>query len=167
MKPFVDRLQSLTLQDIALVILCALTIYLLRGRDTHLALPQWRHELNTQNYANHKYPSQSEHLPNPIITDFESDGKNEIVLITSDHQLQVLVLPGRGPDISLPLLQLKNSTQLPVGREGQQAAYPVAMESGFLDAYQGMVQIRKQVSLEALSSGTRKIFCFQVIFTKK
>ena len=158
-----SKLKSLTLQDLTLVVLCSLAIYLLRGRETHEIVPQWRFSLNTTNYENGKFPSFEERLPAPVITDMESDGKNEVVLITNDLHLKVLVLPGEDPELILPYLYVKNSTRLldPANyRHLRRKPYPVRLETGFVDKYEGVDQVRKQVRTESCICDYAYLFCF-------
>ena len=59
----------------------------------------------------------AEQLPAPIITDLDSDGINEIVLVTNDLKLSVLVLPDAESrdedDQTLPHVDVKHKVVLP------------------------------------------------------
>ena len=68
-----SKVSSIKVQDVALVVLCALVIYLFRVRDAHLISPQWRYQFNQSDAAHHV-----NRLPRPIITDLESDGVSEV-----------------------------------------------------------------------------------------
>ena len=59
----------------------------------------------------------AEQLPAPVITDLDSDGINEIVLVTNDLKLSVLVLPDAESrdeeDQTLPHVDVKHKVVLP------------------------------------------------------
>ena len=99
-------------------------------------------------YDNEKYLSKTEHLLPPIVTDLENDGVNEIVLLSVDKQLQVLVLPNntgpvgmRLPQLSVKWSVLLETTEPEDGRENR----PVALEVGFIEELKEERQNRTQV----------------------
>ncbi len=49
---FWSRVQTLTVQDVTLFLLCAVAIYLLRVREVNILQPEWRRDFNTKHYAN-------------------------------------------------------------------------------------------------------------------
>ena len=79
--------------------------------------PVWRKRAEYHHFANKKYPMTSEQLPAPVITDLDSDGINEIVLVTNDLKLSVLVLPDAESrdedDQTLPHVDVKHKVVLP------------------------------------------------------
>ncbi len=91
--------------------------------------------------------------PVPVVTDMDSDGINEVVMVTKDGQLEILRVPIEMPDNHgfLPELQVVNRTGLPLETEEDgQRSLPVAMDTGFVDEYVAMVQVRKQVKEESV-----------------
>ena len=48
----VNKLATIRVQDVTLIILCALSIYLFRVQQHHTLLPQWRHDFNMSYYDN-------------------------------------------------------------------------------------------------------------------
>jgi len=156
---------TLRVQDVALVVLSALVIYLLRVRDHHVIRPQWRHNLNLSHYPNGKFPTYEQRLPLPVITDLEGDGISEVVLVNSMLTLQVLRLPPDGLSSVLPDLEVQSSTQLPShsGSAGKSRlnqkethAMPIAIETGFVQAYSH--ENRKQVIAVLLDNWT--VLCY-------
>ena len=151
MKSISERVSQLTLRDLAVVVLCAILVYLLRAKDSYLLKPHWRVVLKADNYQNGKYPLTDEHLPLPIITDIESDGVNEVIIITNDLSLGILGVPNKNhtqEEGVLPEMIVRRKVKLPCNyTHGRNRSWPVAMATGYFVPYQGMVQIRKQVIL--------------------
>ena len=149
----VERLKAQVLlirvQDITLGILCCLGIYLLRFRETYRLHPTWHIDIDTAAFANHKYRSGEERLLAPLVTDLDSDGINEVVLITTRMQLQVLVVPqlaqekmSRLPQPVIKQAAMLGNQQHPDGKP----SYPVAIETGFLEQINGS-KARSQVGI--------------------
>jgi hypothetical protein len=123
-------------------------IYLLRARETYRLVPRWRQDMDPSLYTNKKFPSQDERLPLPVITDIESDGNTEIVLVTNQNQLLILESPNVTESVVLPSPVVKHKVTLPLSRRDDGGrSVPVALSTGFLVPYQSMVQVRKQVRL--------------------
>ena len=87
--------------------------------------------------------------PIPIVTDVDSDGISEVVMVTKDGRLKTMRVPianGYETTKQLPELSVVNETQLPLATdEDGLMSYPVAMETGFITEYLSMVQVRQQV----------------------
>ncbi len=101
--------------------------------------------------------------PVPIVTDMDSDGINEVVMVTKDGQLEILRVPMEMPDNHgfLPELQVVNKTQLPLETEEDgKKSLPVAMDTGYLDEYMAMVQVRKQVRPFKIEC----VFCIRIFW---
>ncbi len=98
--------------------------------------------------SNRIFPNLDELLPKPIITDIESDGVSEVVMVTPDLQIEILALPQDSDPGILPHLEVKHSTPLPINtqQEDGRTSMPIAMDTGYLTKYESMVQVRKQVS---------------------
>jgi hypothetical protein len=136
--------------------MCIIIFYLFRVKDSYNLIPTWRKRSEPHYFRNSRFPARNEQLPSPIITDLDSDGINEVVMVTADGRLSVLALPEQKTmaDGSLPHVIIKNDVELPLKRPGDQVARPVVLGSGFTTPYQSMIQIRKQVKLWILP-----IFC--------
>lgn len=97
-------LYGVRVQDVMVLVLCSLFVYLLRVRNLHTLQPQWRQDFNTTLYHNHVFPGPTERLPAPVITDLEGDGVAEVVVITNDLKLQVIYCPDSLIFINLHLI---------------------------------------------------------------
>nr|KAG5707471.1 hypothetical protein BaRGS_011975 [Batillaria attramentaria] len=95
--------------------------------DTYYLIPTWRKRSQPHHYNNGKFPTSEEYLPTPVVTDLESDGLNEVVLVTVDGRLSVLVLPERPKmdDGSLPHVVVKNDVELQLTRSDGRIARPI------------------------------------------
>ena len=92
--------------------------------------------------------------PVPVVTDMDSDGISEIVMVTKDGRLKTMRVPVTDGDETkqLPELSVVNETQLPLETdEDGLMSYPVALETGFISEYLSMVQVRKQVRGQFIS----------------
>uniref|UniRef100_A0A1X7T644 Uncharacterized protein n=1 Tax=Amphimedon queenslandica TaxID=400682 RepID=A0A1X7T644_AMPQE len=135
----------ITFQEILfLFISCSVLAFLLRSQDSlefKLVLNVTTEERAArENYANQKFPLRNEKLPLPIVTDLESDGQTDVILVSADKVLNVYsrhytpsYLGHHGIKHSN-----KNVSLLKMSRV-------VAMTTGFLQPYQSVVQVRKQV----------------------
>lgn len=150
-----------------LLLLCAVIGYLLRSHDTYELRPVWRKRAEYHHFQNKKYPTRDEQLPPPLITDIDSDGINEIVLITNDLKLSVMTLPDPvkqdEEDRTLPHVVVKHKVELPQAAnsslgQGQPSGWPVVLVSGFTVPYQSMLQIRHQVLV--IVTNTWWVFCY-------
>ena len=144
-----NRLGKLSINHVLFVGLCAVIVYLFRAGDTYYLKPVWRKRVESQQFANGAYPTDVDRLPPPVVTDLESDGVNEVVLITSDMKLTILALPdGVNKDEAiLPHVVVKHKVTLPLfNANGDSTARPVVMKTGFTVPFQSMVQVRSQVS---------------------
>lgn len=131
------------------LLLCSVVAYLFRANVSYEIKPVWRKRLENRDFINGQYPTIDDKLPPPIITDLESDGINEIVLITNDLKLSVLALPDDeqqdNPDDSLPHVSVKDRVQLLPLKHGKRKSWPIVMTTGYTVPYLSMVQVRKQV----------------------
>lgn len=143
-----DIVKRVSLRSVCYICLCLTLFYLFRARDTYYLIPTWRKRSPSQFYNNGKYPTVEEYLPAPVVTDLESDGVNEVVMVTVDGRLCVLALPEQQTNVdgTLPHVVVKNNVLLHLVRDSGHIARPVVLETGFTNPYLSMVQIRKQVS---------------------
>lgn len=134
-------------------LLCSVVAYLFRANVSYELKPVWRKRLEYRDFINGQFPTINDKLPPPIITDLESDGINEIVLITNDLKLSILALPDDddddddhhdNEDNSLPHVTVKDRVQLPF-TQGKRKSWPVVMTTGYTVPYLSMLQVRKQV----------------------
>lgn len=147
MEVVTNAFKRLSLRELCYVCLCIVVLYLFRAKDSYYLIPTWRKRSQPHHFNNGKFPTSEEYLPTPVVTDLESDGLNEVVMVTVDGRLSVLVLPEQGKmdDGSLPHVVVKNDVELQLTRPDGYLARPVVLETGFTVPYQSMMQIRKQV----------------------
>lgn len=149
MNLFVEKIVSaVRVQDLVLVIVCGLSIYLLRARNSFVLQPAWRQELNPKRYENNRFPAQDEWLPGPVITDLDGDNVVEVVLLTTEYELRVTKVPVRNEtEFRLPDLITLHSIKLPFNPdEDVRFCRPVALETGYLAAPMLETESRKQVN---------------------
>ncbi|XP_072024501.1 uncharacterized protein [Amphiura filiformis] len=160
MEQLTGRLKAVTHREIAVVFVCALGAYLLRVRQSYDLKPAWRLDVELDHYHNRRYAQEWEKIPPPIITDIESDGQNEVVMATHHGNLQILRVPMKQPgSLILPYIELLNEVSLISGdNDSGTRRHPVAMATGYLDAYQSMIQVRQQVIIVLTSDWT--VLCF-------
>ena len=97
--------------------------------------------------------NQQVSTPVPAVTDMDSDGISEVVMVTKDGRLKTMRVPVTDGDETnqLPELSVVNETQLPLEMdEDGLMSYPVAIETGFISEYLSMVQVRKQVMEQSI-----------------
>lgn len=142
-----DMIRRFSMREVCYICLCIIIFYLFRVRDSYYLIPTWRKRSEAHYFENGKFPTAEESLPTPIITDLESDGVNEVVMVTVDGRLSVLALPEQQKmaDGSLPHVVVKHEVELQLKRPGNRIARPVVLKSGFTAPYLSMMQIRKQV----------------------
>ena len=126
-------LHGVRVRDCVLVTVCALFVYLLRARETYDLLPVWRKHINTQAaYSNGRFPNPTERLPIPVMTDIDDDGRQELVLVTGDFELQICTFPqsdaAGSAGRSLP--ELKDCISVETVLDASHR--PVALETGYL-----------------------------------
>ena len=132
METTLQRLQTVTVQDVVLAIVCILSVYLLRVHQALVLTPVWKKHVPLELYRNGKYPRHEELLPHPVITDLDSDGLNEIIMITNSLHLEVLGYQTVVASSLLPDLVVRSYIQLPVtSDDGGRINRPVAMATGY------------------------------------
>lgn len=149
-----NKIRSPSKNHFALLLLCAVIGYLMRSHDTYELRPVWRKRAEYHHFQNKKFPTKAEQLPAPVITDIDSDGINDIILVTNDLKLSVMVLPDPvkqdDEDKTLPHVVVKHKVTLPQATNGSQdqpSGWPVVMVTGFTVPYMSMIQIRQQVNV--------------------
>jgi len=135
-------------RDAILIIICALSVYLLRARDTFLLLPAWH-----LRPGQHNSDLLLSYLPKPVVTDLDGDGVMELVFVTRSHELQVCTISARHifPDETLrqlpePIVKRSVTISSYVMSDGN-VSYPVGLEIGYLSAPLSVSDIRTQVCL--------------------
>ncbi|XP_045193457.2 uncharacterized protein LOC123549425 [Mercenaria mercenaria] len=160
-----NKIRSPSKNHFVLLLLCAVIGYLMRSHDTYELRPVWRKRAEYHHFQNKKFPSKAEQLPAPVITDLDSDGMNDIILLTNDLKLSVMTLPdpvGKDEDDkTLPHVVVRHKVVLPQASNGSQdqpSGWPVAMVTGFTVPYMSMMQIRQQVIV--IVTNTWWVFCY-------
>ncbi|XP_041375556.1 uncharacterized protein LOC121388325 isoform X2 [Gigantopelta aegis] len=141
------RIRKLSASHVCFVGLCVTIVYLFRAGDSYFLQPVWRKRVENQAYFNTLFPTDKDRLPSPVVTDLESDGINEVVLITPDLKLCILAIPDHvTSEKTLPHVVIKHRVRLPTRTiRDDKASRPVVMETGFTQPYLSMMQIRKQI----------------------
>ena len=158
MKEVAERFISVRVKDLTLIVLCVITVYLFRARETFVLRPEWR--VDSEVPLPNKEHINDEILPRPIITDIENDGINEVVLITSDLHLQISAMPPQTSSSVLPVMSVKYKIKLPqtLSEEGKKS-FPVAMSTGFLSSNDSSSEeVRKQMIVVVTDHWN--VFCF-------
>ncbi|PFX31386.1 hypothetical protein AWC38_SpisGene3814 [Stylophora pistillata] len=115
-------------QDVVVVAAVFVAVFLFRAPDVWEFNPSW--QLDTILHSDHH--ASRHKLPPPIITDLDSDGINEIIIVTDDSRLQVMMLPPQeeyNQSSTLPHLLIKAEAILGV-RAGINSSKPVALGTG-------------------------------------
>ncbi|KAH3774066.1 uncharacterized protein LOC127845785 [Dreissena polymorpha] len=161
----ISKIRTPSKNHFILLLLCAVISYLIRSRDSYELRPVWRKRAEYHHFENKKYPVKSEQLPPPVITDLDSDGINEVILVTNDLKLSVMTLPDAvkkdEEDKTLPHVSVKHKAVLPQATNGgqdQPSGWPVVMVTGFTEPYLSMVQVRHQVIV--IVTNTWWVFCY-------
>ena len=139
---------EIRVQDVTLGLLSCLCVYLLRFRQTFSLQPTWHIDINT---------ASVDHILPPLVTDLDSDGVNEVIIITERMQLHVLVMPqiSEEKQATLPQPFVKYATQLDNrNHKNGEPSRPIAVEAGFNEMINGS-RIRSQVRNLMLS-----LYCF-------
>ena len=91
----------------------------------------------------YRYPFHDEILPLPVITDLDSDGLNEIVLITNGLHLEVLGYQTAASSSLLPDLVVHSYVKLPVAVDKMMDSIyrPIALATGYLRKSAGDEQL--------------------------
>jgi hypothetical protein len=139
-------LHSIRVRDCVLMVICALFVYLLRAKERFDLQPVWRQHINTERaYANGRFASPQERLPAPIITDLDDDGREEIIIVSGDFELQICSVPQPGTvniaGLRLPELSDCNSVEMVLDNSHR----PVAVETGYTSAPRSEHITRSQV----------------------
>ncbi|ESO98334.1 hypothetical protein LOTGIDRAFT_159137 [Lottia gigantea] len=160
MEAVKSQFKKLTISHVFFVCLCGVIAYLFRARESYYLKPVWRKRTETQHFMNGQFPTEDDRLPSPIITDLESDGVNEIVILTNDMKLSIMALPdekNQTDEQALPHVQIKHRVKLPIGHH-QHLSRPVVMATGFTVPYSSMMQVRKQIIVIVTSNW--QVFCY-------
>ena len=146
MKSLADKiLKHVRVQDLVLVAVCVLSIYLLRARDSLILQPTWRHHIDPTAFANGRYPTQDEWLVRPLITDLDGDDVVEIIMVSSRNELLVCKVPVQNEsDRRLPDLVILHSVNISSSGD-EHPKHVVALESGYLIQATVDIPVRTQV----------------------
>ncbi|XP_076449681.1 uncharacterized protein LOC143286041 [Babylonia areolata] len=160
MESLTNVLRRISGREVCYFCLCVIIFYLFRVKDSFYLVPTWRKRSESHSFENNKFPTPEERLPTPIITDLESDGINEVVMVTMDGRLSVLAVPEQQKlaDGSLPHVVVKHEVELSLSRPGNRMARVVVLETGFTTPYLAMVQVRKQIIV--IATDDWHVMCF-------
>ncbi|XP_074644926.1 uncharacterized protein LOC141901523 [Tubulanus polymorphus] len=138
----------LTVRDVTVFAFCVIILYLCGANERYAFVPRWRVDADVDMFANRRYPSVAETLPPPIVTDLESDGSNEVVVVTNEFRLRIYATVDDDDRSTyvLPEPRIKTDIQLPLNvSEDGRVSRPVAMATGYLLKEDADVPIFKQV----------------------
>ncbi|KAK3589323.1 hypothetical protein CHS0354_026981 [Potamilus streckersoni] len=151
MDQILTKLRRISRHHLILIGLCAVIGYLLRAKESYELRPVWRKRAEYHHFQNKKYPTLDEQLPHPVVTDLDSDGINEIVLISNDLKLSILALPNSTrkdeDDKTLPHIEVKHKVVIPQDEKSStgRLSWPVVLITGYITPYLSMIQVRKQI----------------------
>ncbi|KAL8574521.1 hypothetical protein ACOMHN_005898 [Nucella lapillus] len=167
MESLKELIRRISLREVSYFCLCVIIVYLFHAKDSYYLVPTWRKRSEFHFFENNKFPTPDESLPSPVVTDLESDGINEVVMVTKDGRLSILALPEQQKmdDGSLPHVVVKHDVELQLGRPGNREARVVVLETGFTTPYLSMVQIRKQIIV--IVTDDWHVMCFDPELTLK
>lgn len=156
MESLFKKVEELRIQDCVTFLICALSIYLLRVRETYYITPAWWKELEEAHYIEREDDIVSTlHLPRPIVTDIDGDGSMEVIIITMDLKLEILSPSTVKASEQLPRLSPVQSVPLAIETSHDEYGTfnPVALETGYLSNVEQNHQYRKRVRI----SGCRHV----------
>eukprot|EP00823_Brevimastigomonas_motovehiculus_P006167 TRINITY_DN4981_c0_g1_i1.p1 TRINITY_DN4981_c0_g1~~TRINITY_DN4981_c0_g1_i1.p1 ORF type:complete len:882 (-),score=169.57 TRINITY_DN4981_c0_g1_i1:218-2863(-) len=126
----------LHLRDLSLLILaCSAVLLSLYQEGDYTFQLSWFHGIDLvpgSSYRNFHAPDPSEKSPQPLITDLEGDGHNEIILATREPKLKIFDAVNTGGNEQLVLrkeVSLLATTMVKTGRQ------PIALATGYIEPY--------------------------------
>lgn len=131
---------SVRLQDLFLVVICCLSIYLLRSHEQFVLQPSWRQDSDPGGAQDRWSLFRDEdddrrRLPYPVITDLDGDEVVEVVVVTPGLWLRVCVVPVQNTtEVRLPELIVVRSVRLLSADGLRSVPRPVTLETGYLAA---------------------------------
>ena len=143
------------------VILIMLTVvgsYLFNMRDRVSLQPAFFQPIQTDLYSNAYYPQAWERVSRPLVTDLESDGENEVILSFPNGHIVVAKFTLVTPEADYPLPRLEKIFETSLSSPDGASRHALSVETGFLEPYLGMGQVRRQVI--AVLSNDSHVFLF-------
>nr|ATG70691.1 FG-GAP repeat-containing protein [Hesperocyparis arizonica]ATG70692.1 FG-GAP repeat-containing protein [Hesperocyparis bakeri] len=142
-------------RDLGILMLAAIAIFFCLQNEGDFSFREaWFHL--TEEYP---FKNEAEHLPSPLITDLNGDGRSEILVATHDAKIQVLEPHVGSADegfsearLIAEVSLLPERVRIAAGRR------PVAMSTGFIDSVYKQGEIRKQI-LVVVTAGW-SVMCF-------
>lgn len=126
---------------------CCVGAVLFQTKDSVVFELSWQEKLDAYLYRNSKFPMNDEKLPAPLITDVDSDGDTDMLMLTYDGKLKLFRFSDEKtplhvkPSPKEKLVEKASANIIQLGEGGM----PVAMATGYLRTYQSMIQVREQV----------------------
>ena len=154
-------LQKLGMKRSDYVILILLTVvasYLFNMRDRVSLHPAFFQPIQTDLYSNAFYPQAWERGSRPLVTDLESDGENEVILSFPNGDIVVAKFALVTPEADYPLPRLEKIFEFSLSSPDGTRRHALSVETGFLEPYMGMGQVRRQVI--AVLSNDSNVFLF-------
>ena len=130
---------------VILILLTVVASYLFNMRDRVSLQPAFFQPIQTDLYYNKYYPQAWERVANPVITDLESDGENEVILSFPNGHIVVAKFTSVTLEADYPLPRLKKIFEFSLSSTDNTQRHAINVETGFLETYQGMGQLRRQV----------------------
>ena len=128
-----------------LIFITLIGSYLFNLRDRVSLQPAFFQPIPTDKYSNGFYPQAWERFSRPIVTDLEIDGENEVILSFPDGHIVVAKFALVTPEANYPLPRLEKVFEYDLSESDGQKRHALSVETGFLEPYKAMGQIRKQV----------------------
>lgn len=147
-------------QDVVVVAAVLGAVFLFRAPNIWEMKPSW--QLSSTSDIRHN-PGKNQ-LPLPVITDLDSDGINEVIIVTEDSRLQILMLPPQEDHemlSTLPHLHIKTEVVLQ-SINSSSAAFPVALAAGCDRRRVSSLDICYQVIVVVTDDGVAHCFTEQL-----
>ncbi|KAI6652882.1 hypothetical protein LOD99_4268 [Oopsacas minuta] len=129
---------------VILIILTMVASYLFNMRDRVSLQPAFFQPIQTNMYSNEYYPQDWERVSNPLVTDLESDGENEVILSFPEGHIVVAKYASVTPGADYPLPRLDKKFDYSLSSIDTNPRHAINVETGFLETYKGMGQLRRQ-----------------------
>lgn len=144
-------------QDVVVVAAVLVALFLFRAPNVWELKPSW--QLDDILHSDHHTTRNK--LPLPIISDLDSDGINELIIVTDDARLKVMMLPPQEEhDLSstLPHLHMKAEVVLETTSNSSKPGFPVALGTGCEGKSISSLDVCRQVIVVVTDDG--EVHCY-------